>query len=280
MPTLAAASVERQTENLKAFQLSVWDEAARMYQANFSQLVYVGWMFGDGESWSTTADAYAPGRYLRPENTALLYVGYTGQADFLRASTPEILATLVPLQYVDGNLTGDPSRTIVRSVTSPARGHKSAPQGPYARQFNYATEGRFMHSAHCAATQYLAALGGKFDYAARCLGTVGSGLTLPTPRLCQMVGGKTNADGIMMSPRPVPLDMLRDEDIDPDAFHVIDVQSIPEGVELHGDAVKTVPQTRTWRIASGHVRAIYHRYGDGDGASDFRPVIDVCISTR
>lgn len=282
LPSLAKAGFERQVEVLKSVQLPVWHAARNTYQPGFAQLASVGWVFGNHENWAGTADSYAPGKFLKPENVALLYIGFTGQMDFLKPSVPEILAVLVPLRYdrEEGNLVGDVDKAIARSVTCAARGNGSAPPAPYSRQFNYATESPFMHSAYCAAVQYLAAIQGNFEYAARCLGEIGSGLQLPVPQMCQLVDRGVNDDGVRHASYPVPLSRLRDDELDPDGVMVLDVESIPEGISLHDGSVKIVQQTRTWRIVSGHVRAIYHRYGEGNGTSDFRPTVDVCVSTR
>lgn len=282
LPLLANASTERGVENLKSIQAPVWHLARETYAPNMAHMTYVGWMFGEPDNWAGTADAYAPGRYINPRHTALLYVGFTGQADFLKPTVPEMLAVLVPLKLDDyGNMVGDNENVVVRSVSCAARGLGSAPAAPYSRQFNYTTERRFMHSAYCAAAQYCTALQGRFDYAKRCIGQIGSGLTLPTPQLCQMVGSGVNQNGVRSAPRPVPLGQLRDDQIDPAAFKVLDIESVPGGVDLTGPELKLVKQTLTWRVLLGHVRAVYHRYGESvDGSSDFRPMIDICVSAR
>lgn len=281
LPLLVDASRERQVENLKSIQAPVWHLARETYAPNLAHTVYVGWMFGEPDDWAGTADAYSPGRYINPVNTALLYVGFTGQPDFLKPSVPELLAVLVPLKLEEGNLVGDGENAVVRSVSCAARGLGSAPAAPYSRQFNYTTERRFMHSAYCAAVQYCTALQGKFDYANRCMGMIGSGLTLPSPQLCLMIRSGVNRNGVRSAPRPVPLGQLRDDQFDAEAFKVLDIETVPPGIDLTGPELKLVRQTLTWRLLAGHVRALFHRYGESvDGSSDFRPTIDVCVSVR
>lgn len=246
VPTLANAHAERSSgSRLKAIQKPVWDRARAVYRPGHEQLVYASWAFGEPDDWAGTADVLPPGRFINPNKTALLFVGFTGQPDFLKEHVPEMLAVLVPVTYEDGHLKAG-KVAAVRSATSAARGDQSAEAGPYARQFNYLHERRFMHSAYSAGALYL-----------DLLENLDASVTLPVPDLCQMVRrGGPNRDGQMPAPTPVPFGDLTDAEIgaDPSPFFVLDLETVGVGPD---GALPGV-------MVPGHVRALFTQFGAND----------------
>lgn len=274
LPTLAAAAYERKPRSLKDMGVGVWRLARDTFTQGYEQFVYVGLVTGDRDNWSRTADSYPAGRYIDPRNAALMYVGYTGQGDIRNPAYPELTTVLAPLTVSGGKLVVDIRLVQSRSLTAAPRGDGSkGDPHPYANQFNYQHEGRWMHSAMSAAVQYLAALQRRCGFGVE-IGTT----PLPIPVMCQMVRrGEPNQDGQLPSPTPVRFSDLKESEIDPEAYVVLDLESAGEGVDISGEKPVVVEWSCPWRVVAGHVRALNHTYGGGE---EFGTIIESCYSIR
>jgi hypothetical protein len=267
--------------------------AETTYQRGYEHMVHVSWLYGggvDGTEWPATADGLWRDNVVWPGSVALMYVGFTGLPDYLKPSVPEILAVVVPLKLFDGYLVGDQDAIVVRSVTCAARGDFGHAANRdltlYVRQFHHGKEKSFMHSAYCAAAQYLAALSGSANYIAT---TANSGL--PTPTLCNLIArGQPNPSGIFPTPDVVPVcdvdsndeRLLREQYPDGNVQDslVLDAASMGSGVDILSGKMVTVPHTSPWRVVPGHVRSVFTSYGEDAAVKTGRATAHVNYSVR